>query len=180
MEPKADSHRSLTDSLASLRKAYAERACAPLIAHLRALRDVHIAAHRHDLRLGIVHLGKGHWAGVDVEAGGAKVSCRIYGCASILSYPEDSDEARAWLNDPGVLTSTVDDQTDGPALAAALAAEELRLRGLVAAARTELAAAMCAADTTRAALLASIPAVADLSEADSPAGAARTTEGGAR
>lgn len=149
---------SQTFSLESLRKAYAECASAPLITHLLALRDVHIAAYRHDLTLGIDKLGSGYWAGTSVEAGGAKVSCQVYGCSACVCYPADSDLARERLDDLGDMTSTVDDRTDGPALAAALAAEELRLRGLVVAARTALAAALRAAITTRAALLASIPA----------------------
>lgn len=147
-----------THSLESLRAAYAERACAPLIAHLRALRDVHLTAYCRDLKLGLANnLGKEYRAESTVEAGGGKVFCDVYGCSALTVYPLDSDDTRERLANRGTMRCTVNDQTDAPALAAALAAEELRLRGLVATARAALAAAEHAADATRAALLASIP-----------------------
>lgn len=134
----------------SLCAAYAERATAPHLEILRAMRDIHVCLYDRGLRAaaGGERLGSEYWAEVEWRSDGARVSAMIAG-----------REGLAAQGDAVILVAEVDDHTNGPALAAEGAACLANLRARLAVLTARAEAAFAAADATRSALLASIDGV---------------------
>ena len=135
-------------NIETLRKLYSERACKNIIVYLREMRGYHIQAKNESVKLSD-RLGSDYWAEIEITHETYRVYCHVYGAEGLKNnYDERKETVICGCN--------VDDNVDGPALAAKIAIAENKLQDRVKKMWLELTALLRGSSITRQALLDSL------------------------